>query len=184
MVKVYDTWYGNDSSASDGTDSTSSSSSGSSHSRASSPDGANAPNQFSSKCPYSRRISSEHYAELKEIDEYSSGSACSERASPASTFASSSRAATPESLTKPAKKNVVKGQGDIKRKSIINKSQVFKVLRPRWHTQSFMVLLALRQHPRHELSRMELMKAAVEMDMKMSRERGLPRVFGGKVRGL
>lgn len=55
-------------------------------------------------------------------------------------------------------------------------------MQPRWQTQSYMVFLALRQHPARCLPRTELIKAALEMDKKISEERGLPRVFRGKVR--
>ncbi|RUS12890.1 hypothetical protein BC938DRAFT_478327, partial [Jimgerdemannia flammicorona] len=53
-------------------------------------------------------------------------------------------------------------------------------MQPRWHTQSYMVFLALRQHPAKCLPRTQLIKAALEMDKKISEERGLPRVFRGK----
>ncbi|KAI8886029.1 hypothetical protein K501DRAFT_178546 [Backusella circina FSU 941] len=61
---------------------------------------------------------------------------------------------------------------------------VFKKARsstqPRWHSQSYMVFLALRQHPEHCLPRNELLHAAVNLDKKISGELGLPRVFKGK----
>jgi hypothetical protein len=64
---------------------------------------------------------------------------------------------------------------------------VFKKARPntqpRWHSQSYMVFLALRDHPDHCLPRNELLHAAVNMDKKISKELGLPRVFKGKVSG-
>lgn len=53
---------------------------------------------------------------------------------------------------------------------------------PRWHNQAYMLFLALRQHPNRCLSRPELIKAALALDEKISKERNLPRVFKGKVR--
>lgn len=52
---------------------------------------------------------------------------------------------------------------------------------PRWHNQAYMLFLALRQHPDRCLSRPELIKAALALDEKISKERNLPRVFKGKV---
>ncbi|KAI8093779.1 uncharacterized protein BX664DRAFT_330549 [Halteromyces radiatus] len=51
---------------------------------------------------------------------------------------------------------------------------------PRWHTQSYIMLLALREQPGCCLARTPLINAAVAMDEKISRERNLPRVFRGK----
>ncbi|KAI9491420.1 hypothetical protein BDB00DRAFT_959623 [Zychaea mexicana] len=51
---------------------------------------------------------------------------------------------------------------------------------PRWHNQAYMLFLALRQHPDRCLSRPELIKAALALDEKISKERKLPRVFKGK----
>ncbi|KAG0173455.1 hypothetical protein DFQ28_008406 [Apophysomyces sp. BC1034] len=51
---------------------------------------------------------------------------------------------------------------------------------PRWHNQSYMLFLALRQHPERCLPRTELIKAALSMDKKISEERRLPKVFRGK----
>ncbi|KAI8150088.1 hypothetical protein BJV82DRAFT_503361 [Fennellomyces sp. T-0311] len=51
---------------------------------------------------------------------------------------------------------------------------------PRWHNQAYMLFLALRQHPDRCLSRPELIKAALALDEKISKERNLPRVFKGK----
>lgn len=53
---------------------------------------------------------------------------------------------------------------------------------PRWHNQSYMLFLALRQHPDRCLPRTELIKAALAMDKKISDELNLPKVFRGKVR--
>ncbi|KAJ1958422.1 hypothetical protein IWQ62_004902 [Dispira parvispora] len=55
-----------------------------------------------------------------------------------------------------------------------------KSSKPRWHTQMYIMFLALRQMPGHEASRSEIIHAAVELDKKISEERGLPRVFTGK----
>lgn len=54
-------------------------------------------------------------------------------------------------------------------------------MHPRWHNQAYIMLLALRQHPTHEMARTDLIKAALDLDIKISRERGLPKVFNGKV---
>ncbi|KAI8975415.1 hypothetical protein BDF20DRAFT_914349 [Mycotypha africana] len=53
-------------------------------------------------------------------------------------------------------------------------------LAPRWYNQSYMLFLALRQHPERCLPRGALCRAAVEMDKKISKELNLPRVFLGK----
>ncbi|KAF7727065.1 hypothetical protein EC973_008028 [Apophysomyces ossiformis] len=51
---------------------------------------------------------------------------------------------------------------------------------PRWHNQSYMLFLALRQHPDRCLPRTDLIKAALALDKKISEERNLPKVFRGK----
>ena len=53
--------------------------------------------------------------------------------------------------------------------------------KPRWHTQPYMMFLALRAMPDRTAARQELIMAAVELDKKFSAEKGLPRVFTGKV---
>ncbi|KAI7871564.1 hypothetical protein BDF14DRAFT_1762343 [Spinellus fusiger] len=53
-------------------------------------------------------------------------------------------------------------------------------VQPRWHSQSYMVFLALRQHPERSLPRTDLIRAALALDKKISEERQLPRVFRGK----
>lgn len=45
-----------------------------------------------------------------------------------------------------------------------------------------MMFLALRAMPDRTAARQELIMAAVELDKKFSAEKGLPRVFTGKVR--
>src|SRR5690554_1060504 len=55
-------------------------------------------------------------------------------------------------------------------------------VKPRWHTQPYMVFLALRSMPNRTATRHELLAAAVELDRKFSAEKGLPRVFTGKVK--
>ncbi|KAI9006242.1 hypothetical protein CLU79DRAFT_780538 [Phycomyces nitens] len=55
-----------------------------------------------------------------------------------------------------------------------------QTMQPRWHNQSYMLFLALRQHPDNSLPRTDLIKAALALDKKMSEERNLPRVFRGK----
>ncbi|KAG0347805.1 hypothetical protein BG004_006899 [Podila humilis] len=52
--------------------------------------------------------------------------------------------------------------------------------KPRWHTQPYMMFLALRAMPERTAARQELIMAAVELDKKFSAEKGLPRVFTGK----
>ncbi|KAF9574395.1 hypothetical protein EC968_006555 [Mortierella alpina] len=52
--------------------------------------------------------------------------------------------------------------------------------KPRWHTQPYMMFLALRAMPDRTAARQELIMAAVELDKKFSAEKGLPRVFTGK----
>ncbi|CAO3599725.1 unnamed protein product [Absidia cylindrospora] len=51
---------------------------------------------------------------------------------------------------------------------------------PRWYTQSYLMFLALREHPGHCLSRSDLINAALALDKKISQERNLPRVFRSK----
>ncbi|KAI1321616.1 hypothetical protein EDD11_003096 [Mortierella claussenii] len=53
-------------------------------------------------------------------------------------------------------------------------------VKPRWHTQPYMVFLALRSMPNRTAARQELINAAVALDRKFSAEKGLPRVFTGK----
>ncbi|KAI9232508.1 MAG: hypothetical protein BYD32DRAFT_455412 [Podila humilis] len=52
--------------------------------------------------------------------------------------------------------------------------------KPRWHTQPYMMFLALRSMPNYTAARQQIISAAVELDRKFSAERGLPRVFTGK----
>ncbi|KAJ2673906.1 hypothetical protein IWW42_002036 [Coemansia sp. RSA 1085] len=52
--------------------------------------------------------------------------------------------------------------------------------RPRWYNQMYLMFLALRQSPNYTASRSELVRMAVELDARISRERGLPRAFTGK----
>ncbi|KAF8929584.1 hypothetical protein BGZ47_000978 [Haplosporangium gracile] len=52
--------------------------------------------------------------------------------------------------------------------------------KPKWHTQPYMMFLALRAMPNRTAARQELIHAAVELDKKFSAEKGLPRVFTGK----
>ncbi|KAF9425730.1 hypothetical protein BGZ94_007286 [Podila epigama] len=52
--------------------------------------------------------------------------------------------------------------------------------KPRWHTQPYMMFLALRAIPQRTAARQELIMAAVELDKKFSAEKNLPRVFTGK----
>ncbi|KAF9926380.1 hypothetical protein FBU30_004012 [Linnemannia zychae] len=53
-------------------------------------------------------------------------------------------------------------------------------VKPRWHTQPYMMFLALRAMPNRTAARQELISAAVALDRKFSAEKGLPRVFTGK----
>ncbi|KAJ1907581.1 hypothetical protein LPJ81_000656 [Coemansia sp. IMI 209127] len=52
--------------------------------------------------------------------------------------------------------------------------------RPRWYNQMYLMFLALRQSPGFTASRSELVHKAVELDEKISKERGLPRAFTGR----
>ena len=52
---------------------------------------------------------------------------------------------------------------------------------PRWHNQAYMLFLALRESPNRSLPRKQLIDGALEMDKRISRDRGLPKVFKGKV---
>lgn len=53
--------------------------------------------------------------------------------------------------------------------------------RPRWWTQSMLLHLVLRQASGKPMSRRELIPKALELDARIAKERGLPRLFGGKV---
>lgn len=55
---------------------------------------------------------------------------------------------------------------------------------PRWHSQAYLLFLALKQHPAKCLPRTELIRAALELDEKISEEYKLPRLFRGKVKGI
>ncbi|KAJ2714734.1 hypothetical protein H4R19_001571 [Coemansia spiralis] len=52
--------------------------------------------------------------------------------------------------------------------------------RPRWYNQMYVMFLALRQSAGHTAGRSELVRKAVELDGRISAERGLPRAFTGK----
>jgi hypothetical protein len=54
--------------------------------------------------------------------------------------------------------------------------------RPRWHTQSYLLFLALRQHPERSLPRGQLIRDALALDRKFSKELGLPKLYTGLVR--
>ncbi|KAI9315678.1 hypothetical protein BX666DRAFT_334290 [Dichotomocladium elegans] len=51
---------------------------------------------------------------------------------------------------------------------------------PRWHSQAYLLFIALRQHPEKCLPRTDLIRAALDLDEKISKERNLPRLFRGK----
>ncbi|KAJ1723841.1 hypothetical protein LPJ53_001852 [Coemansia erecta] len=53
-------------------------------------------------------------------------------------------------------------------------------IRPRWYNQMYVMFLALRQSPGHTASRSDLVRRVVELDKRISEERGLPRAFTGK----
>jgi hypothetical protein len=53
--------------------------------------------------------------------------------------------------------------------------------RPRWHTQPYLLFLALRQHPERSLPRGQLIKDALALDRKFSQELGLPVLYRGQV---
>jgi hypothetical protein len=52
---------------------------------------------------------------------------------------------------------------------------------PRWHTQPYLLFLALRQQPDLTLSRKELLKEALKLDEKFNSTYGLPKLFHGHV---
>ncbi|KAJ2852146.1 hypothetical protein IWW36_000526 [Coemansia brasiliensis] len=52
--------------------------------------------------------------------------------------------------------------------------------RPRWYNQMYLMFLALRQSPNYTASRSDLVRMAVDLDSRISKERGLPRAFTGK----
>jgi hypothetical protein len=55
------------------------------------------------------------------------------------------------------------------------------LLRPRWHNQQHMMLLALQNSPDYTLARGDLIDAAISLDEKLSAVTGLPRCFTGQV---
>ncbi|KAJ1943640.1 hypothetical protein FBU59_002848 [Linderina macrospora] len=65
------------------------------------------------------------------------------------------------------------GQKPIKKKAAA-------ALRPRWYNQVYLIFLALRQSPEYTASRGDLVRRAVELDEKISKERNLPRAFTGR----
>ncbi|KAF9958464.1 hypothetical protein BGZ72_000305 [Mortierella alpina] len=60
-----------------------------------------------------------------------------------------------------------------------NAPQRYK-FKPRWHTQPYVMFLALRAMPGRTAARQELINATLALDRKISQERGMPRVFTGK----
>ncbi|KAF9977324.1 hypothetical protein BGZ73_006365 [Actinomortierella ambigua] len=83
----------------------------------------------------------------------------------------------PSSPTPSGTVSSVSGQDTYVRQTGTASRSKFK---PRWHTQPYMMFLALRSMPGRTAARQELITAAVELDKKFSAERGLPRVFTGK----
>lgn len=65
--------------------------------------------------------------------------------------------------------------------TVINTRHLTYSVQPRWHNQACMLFLALRQHPKHEMPRTELINAALELDKNISHEKKLPQAFRGKV---
>ncbi|KAJ2853122.1 hypothetical protein J3B02_003282, partial [Coemansia erecta] len=59
-------------------------------------------------------------------------------------------------------------------------AKIKPAVRPRWYNQMYVMFLALRQSPGYTASRSELVRKAVELDRRISEERGLPRAFTGK----
>ncbi|KAJ3154539.1 Histone-lysine N-methyltransferase setd7 [Geranomyces michiganensis] len=55
--------------------------------------------------------------------------------------------------------------------------------KPRWYNQTYLLFLALRKAG-EPLPRGKLIPMALQLDMELSRERGLPPLFGGKVRDI
>ncbi|KAF9278187.1 hypothetical protein BGZ68_008740 [Mortierella alpina] len=60
-----------------------------------------------------------------------------------------------------------------------NAPQKYK-FKPRWHTQPYVMFLALRAMPGRTAARQELINATLALDRRISQERGMPRVFTGK----
>ncbi|CAO3622823.1 unnamed protein product [Cunninghamella blakesleeana] len=50
----------------------------------------------------------------------------------------------------------------------INTRHLTYSVQPRWHNQACMLFLALRQHPKHEMPRTELINAALELDKNLT----------------
>lgn len=65
--------------------------------------------------------------------------------------------------------------------SLTNTNSNNNLQAPRWHSQAYLLFLALKQHPAKCLPRTELIRAALELDEKISEEYKLPRLFRGKV---
>ncbi|KAJ2743935.1 hypothetical protein GGI20_003373 [Coemansia sp. BCRC 34301] len=95
------------------------------------------------------------------------------RSSTVTTFASDSEENAPLLLLL-EKENTSSSHSDTKPK------REPPVLRPRWYNQMYVMFLALRQSPGYTSSRSELVRSAVELDRRISEERGLPRAFTGK----
>ncbi|CAO3592693.1 unnamed protein product [Absidia cylindrospora] len=51
---------------------------------------------------------------------------------------------------------------------------------PRWYKQSYMLFLALRQHPDHAMARTDLIKSALNLERDISTKMNFPKVFGGR----
>lgn len=64
--------------------------------------------------------------------------------------------------------------------SLTNTNSNNNLQAPRWHSQAYLLFLALKQHPAKCLPRTELIRAALELDEKISEEYKLPRLFRGK----
>lgn len=81
--------------------------------------------------------------------------------------------------TKRVKKRVVTHESDGKGFKRAKTTQ-----HPRWHNQSYMLFLALRQHTEKSMPRGELIKKALALDRKISAELHLPKVFRGRVKSF
>lgn len=99
------------------------------------------------------------------------GSNASKNISDASDYISTKTATPPKATTAASTSNYTRHNAPQRSK-----------FKPRWHTQPYMMFLALRSMPNYTAARQQIISAAVELDRKFSAERGLPRVFTGKVK--
>ncbi|KAJ1994763.1 hypothetical protein GGI25_001420 [Coemansia spiralis] len=80
----------------------------------------------------------------------------------------------------PAGLNIIDTTSDSQANNGSLEPRTTSATRPRWYNQMYLMFLALRQSPGFTASRSELVRKAVELDQKISSERGLPKAFTGK----